>query len=207
MVGTGYSGNGVTFGTVAARVLADIVATRVNPCAELYAPTRPLGARQWAKYAAQNLPAAWTLVTDMLPLPASSSIDDPKPGEGRLLRIGGEKAAAARDRNGGSTSFRRRARTWGVRWPGTMSSGHGTALVTGRDTTWTARYCMGPRPRRSKASRHLPAQETSVSIGLRSPCAELHTAIGHEPTPKLSYLCSSARDAHSFAPRGPDKQC
>jgi Rieske Fe-S protein len=100
MVGTGYSGNGVTFGTVAARVLADTVATRVNPYAELYAPTRPLGARQWAKYAAQNLPAAWTLVTDMLPLPASSSIDDLKPGEGRLLRIGGEKAAAARDRNG-----------------------------------------------------------------------------------------------------------
>jgi nitrite reductase/ring-hydroxylating ferredoxin subunit len=100
VVATGYSGNGLTFGTVAAQVVADIIAGRVNPYAELYSPTRPLGARQWAKYAAQNLPAAWTLVTDRLPLPASTSADDLKPGEGRVMRIDREKAAAARDRNG-----------------------------------------------------------------------------------------------------------
>ncbi len=100
IVGTGHSGNGLTFGTVAAQMAADIIAGRVNPYAELYSPTRPLGARQWAKYAAQNLPAAWTLVTDMLPLPVSTSTDDLKAGEGRLMRIGAEKAAAARDRNG-----------------------------------------------------------------------------------------------------------
>ncbi len=100
VVATGYSGNGLTFGTVAAQVVADIIAGRVNPYAELYSPTRPLGPRQWAKYAAQNLPAAWTLVTDRLPLPASTSADDLKPGEGRVMRIDREKAAAARDRHG-----------------------------------------------------------------------------------------------------------
>jgi glycine/D-amino acid oxidase-like deaminating enzyme/nitrite reductase/ring-hydroxylating ferredoxin subunit len=97
---TGYAGNGLTFGTLAAQILVDAIAGRENPYAPLYAPDRLLGAKQWAKYAAQNLPAAWTLVTDMLPLPVLASADDLKPGEGRILRIAGDKVAAARDGDG-----------------------------------------------------------------------------------------------------------
>jgi glycine/D-amino acid oxidase-like deaminating enzyme/nitrite reductase/ring-hydroxylating ferredoxin subunit len=100
LVATGFAGNGLTFGTVAATVLADQIAGLANPCAALYAPDRLLGAKQWAKYAAQNLPAAWTLVTDLLPLPALASVEDLKAGEGRVLRVAGEKVAAARDADG-----------------------------------------------------------------------------------------------------------
>jgi len=100
LLATGFSGNGMTFGTVAAQLLSDTIAGRANAYAPLYAPDRLLGARQWAKYAAQNLPAAWTLVSDLLPLPKASSVDDLQPGEGRVIRIHGEKTAAARDREG-----------------------------------------------------------------------------------------------------------
>jgi glycine/D-amino acid oxidase-like deaminating enzyme/nitrite reductase/ring-hydroxylating ferredoxin subunit len=100
MVATGYAGNGLTFGTLAAQLLVDAVGGRPNPYSALYAPNRLLAAKQWAKYAAQNLPAAWTLVADMLPLPINTSVDTLKPGEGRLVRIRGEKVAAARDREG-----------------------------------------------------------------------------------------------------------
>ena len=100
LLATGYSGNGLTFGTVAAQLLVDIIAERPNPYAALYATNRALAARQWAKYAAQNLPAAWTLVTDRLPLPVKNTADDLKPGEGRIIRINGEKTAAARDVDG-----------------------------------------------------------------------------------------------------------
>jgi Rieske Fe-S protein len=99
-LGTGYAGNGLTFGTVAAQVLVDAVAGRANPYAPLYAPDRLLRAKQWAKYAAQNLPAAWTLVTDMLPLPGLASVEELEPGEGRVLRVGGEKVAASRAGDG-----------------------------------------------------------------------------------------------------------
>jgi glycine/D-amino acid oxidase-like deaminating enzyme/nitrite reductase/ring-hydroxylating ferredoxin subunit len=100
LVATGYSGNGLTFGTLAAQLLVDAIGGRPNPYAALYAPNRLLGAKQWAKYAAQNLPAAWTLVADMLPLPMNRSVDTLKPGEGRVIRVAGEKTAAARDLNG-----------------------------------------------------------------------------------------------------------
>ena len=97
---TGYAGNGLTFGTVAAQLIADLIADRANPYTELYSPNRALGARQWAKYAAQNLPAAWTLVADTLPLPLGVSIEDVKPGEGKIVRVNGQKVAAARDASG-----------------------------------------------------------------------------------------------------------
>jgi glycine/D-amino acid oxidase-like deaminating enzyme/nitrite reductase/ring-hydroxylating ferredoxin subunit len=100
LIASGYGGNGMTFGTVAAQVLADIVRGVSNPYIELYAPNRMMAARQWAKYAAQNLPAAWTLVSEMLLHPRATSLEDLKPGEGRVVMLNGAKVAAARDRAG-----------------------------------------------------------------------------------------------------------
>jgi glycine/D-amino acid oxidase-like deaminating enzyme/nitrite reductase/ring-hydroxylating ferredoxin subunit len=97
---TGYSGNGLTFGSVAAQVLADLIRGISNPFAEIYSPQRTLGPRQWAKYAAQNLPAAWTLVSDSFPHPRAATLEGLKPGEGRVVRVNGETVAAARDANG-----------------------------------------------------------------------------------------------------------
>jgi glycine/D-amino acid oxidase-like deaminating enzyme/nitrite reductase/ring-hydroxylating ferredoxin subunit len=97
---TGYSGNGITFGTVAARLFTDVIRGTGSAYAEIYSPDRMMAPRQWAKYAAQNLPAAWTLVSDLLPLPRAESLDDLQPGEGRVVRLDGQKVAATRDRSG-----------------------------------------------------------------------------------------------------------
>jgi glycine/D-amino acid oxidase-like deaminating enzyme/nitrite reductase/ring-hydroxylating ferredoxin subunit len=97
---TGYAGNGLTFGTVAAQVLSDLIRGAGSAHAEWYAPSRALAAREWAKYAAQNLPAAWTLVTDLLPYRRVDSVDDLEPGEGRVVRLNGQKVAASRDADG-----------------------------------------------------------------------------------------------------------
>jgi nitrite reductase/ring-hydroxylating ferredoxin subunit len=100
LLGTGYAGNGLTFGTAAAQVLADIVRGLANPYAELFAPNRMMAARQWARYAAQNLPAAWTLVGDLLPHPRAASLDDLRAGDGRVVTFNGAKVAAARALDG-----------------------------------------------------------------------------------------------------------
>lgn len=97
---TGYAGNGLTFGTVAAQVLFELLRGGRSAYAELYAPARSLTARQWAKYAAQNLPAAWTLVSDMLPHARQGSLDEIAPGEGRVVRLDGRRVAASRDAGG-----------------------------------------------------------------------------------------------------------
>jgi glycine/D-amino acid oxidase-like deaminating enzyme len=41
LVGTGYAGTGLTFGTVAGLLLADLVLGHVNDCEDLYRPSRP----------------------------------------------------------------------------------------------------------------------------------------------------------------------
>jgi glycine/D-amino acid oxidase-like deaminating enzyme/nitrite reductase/ring-hydroxylating ferredoxin subunit len=96
---TGYSGNGMTFGSFAAQLLADLIRGVDTPYADIYSPHRTLGPRQWAKYAAQNLPAAWTLVSDSFPHPRGT-LDGLNPGEGRIVRINGETVAAARAADG-----------------------------------------------------------------------------------------------------------
>ena len=97
---TGYAGNGLTFGTVAAQVLCDTIRGVGSAYADWYSPTRTLPTREWAKYAAQNLPAAWTLVTDLLPYQRVDSVDDLEPGEGRVVRLHGQKVAASRTVDG-----------------------------------------------------------------------------------------------------------
>ncbi|MGH9175912.1 MAG: FAD-dependent oxidoreductase, partial [Vicinamibacterales bacterium] len=100
LLATGYGGNGLTFATVAAQLLCNAVRGAGSDCAEWYAPTRTLAPRQWAKYAAQNLPAAWTLVSDMLPHPRADSFEDLAPGDGRVVRVHGRNVAASRDTAG-----------------------------------------------------------------------------------------------------------
>jgi len=97
---TGYAGNGLTFGTVAAQLLCSLIRGVGTPYAEWYAPNRTLAPRQWAKYAAQNLPAAWTLVSDLIPSPRGESVDEIEPGEGKIIRLHGHKVAACRDHSG-----------------------------------------------------------------------------------------------------------
>jgi glycine/D-amino acid oxidase-like deaminating enzyme/nitrite reductase/ring-hydroxylating ferredoxin subunit len=97
---TGYSGNGLTFGSMAAQLLTDLIRGVDNPYAAIYSPQRTLAPRQWAKYAAQNLPAAWTLASDSFPQPRAMSLEGLKPGEGRIVRVNGETVAAARDATG-----------------------------------------------------------------------------------------------------------
>jgi nitrite reductase/ring-hydroxylating ferredoxin subunit len=100
LLGTGYAGNGLTFGTVAARLLTDLVRGVDNPHADVFAPNRIMGARQWAKYAAQNLPAAWTLMSDLFPHPRAAALHELHPGEGRVMTMNGARVAAARDADG-----------------------------------------------------------------------------------------------------------
>jgi glycine/D-amino acid oxidase-like deaminating enzyme/nitrite reductase/ring-hydroxylating ferredoxin subunit len=40
IIATGYAGNGMTFGTIAARVITDLIMGQENPLSDLYSPTR-----------------------------------------------------------------------------------------------------------------------------------------------------------------------
>jgi glycine/D-amino acid oxidase-like deaminating enzyme/nitrite reductase/ring-hydroxylating ferredoxin subunit len=99
-VGTGYSGTGLTFGTLAAMIASDLILGRDNPWVDVFDATRikPLAAAR--EFIAENVDFPAHLVSDRLKPPLPGSLEDVAPGEGKLLELAGEKCAVFRDESG-----------------------------------------------------------------------------------------------------------
>jgi glycine/D-amino acid oxidase-like deaminating enzyme/nitrite reductase/ring-hydroxylating ferredoxin subunit len=94
---TGYAGTGITFGTVAARLIADCVLAGSSALEDVYAPSRirPPGLTEAL---AENLRIGWRFLADRLrPEPGAADIQR---GQGRVVREGGAKVAVYRDGEG-----------------------------------------------------------------------------------------------------------
>jgi glycine/D-amino acid oxidase-like deaminating enzyme/nitrite reductase/ring-hydroxylating ferredoxin subunit len=94
-IATGDSGNGMTHGTIAGMLLADLISGRDNPWAHLYDPARKtLGALK--EFVRENVNVAVQYADLVTP----GEIDDVsaiRPGEGAILRRGAAKVAVYRD--------------------------------------------------------------------------------------------------------------
>lgn len=99
-VATGFGGNGTTFGTVAAMIVRDLALGRSNPWAELYTATRLKPLVSATTYLHENVDYPIHLVSDRLTPPEVKSLADIAPGEGKILRVGGERLAVYRDPRG-----------------------------------------------------------------------------------------------------------
>jgi glycine/D-amino acid oxidase-like deaminating enzyme/nitrite reductase/ring-hydroxylating ferredoxin subunit len=104
-VGTGASGNGLTYGTLAGMLLTDLIAGRPNPWQTLYDPARVRigGAREMLR---ENLNVATQYTTWLRPGQVSSE-SEIAPGSGAVLRVGLDRIAVYRDDDG--TLYRRKA--------------------------------------------------------------------------------------------------
>ncbi len=96
-VATGYSGTGLTFGTVAAMLLADLVVGREHPWANVFRPGRVKPIASARAVVKENLDVAWRFVADRLAGAASDTVSDVAVGEGKIVEIEGNKAAVYRD--------------------------------------------------------------------------------------------------------------
>lgn len=115
-VATGDSGNGVTHGTLAGLLIADLIMGRENPWAELYDPKRKL-VRSPGGWLRENANVAlqyrdWLGAGDM------RDVDALAPGEGAVLRRGVHRVAAYRNGDGDVRMFSARCPHLGcaVRW-------------------------------------------------------------------------------------------
>ena len=100
---TGYAGNGITQGTMAAMVLADQIAGRDNPLGQLLDATRIKPLASAGAVLSENLDYPKHMLADRLPGSVGSGADALKaiaPGEGRVLAIGKERLAVYRNGNG-----------------------------------------------------------------------------------------------------------
>jgi glycine/D-amino acid oxidase-like deaminating enzyme/nitrite reductase/ring-hydroxylating ferredoxin subunit len=100
LMATGFAKWGMTGGTAAAMILADRILGRENSWAELFDPNRfkPLAAGR--RLVTENLQAGLRFAGDRLTKPGRRPIEDLRPGEGDIVRAGGERVAAYRDDDG-----------------------------------------------------------------------------------------------------------
>lgn len=106
-IATGYSGNGMTFGTVAGMMLSDLVLGRQNPYAELFDPRRVKPIASGIDYVRENKDYFVHLAKDRLTnanADADALSEVPR-NEGRIVVIDGRKYAVYRDAHGGVHSL------------------------------------------------------------------------------------------------------
>ena len=97
---TGYAGNGMTFGTLAAIMLSDAILGRKNPWAELFDPSRKaIGQSTW-DYLQENADYPYYLIRDRFAGADARSLRSIRRGEGRIIEGDGSKVAAYRDQSG-----------------------------------------------------------------------------------------------------------
>jgi Rieske Fe-S protein len=101
-VATGYSGTGMTFGTLAGMIHSDLILGRANPYQDLYDPKRLMATASIIELVKENVDYPVHLVKDRLKATASasSSLAELRKGEGRILELAGEKTAVYRDDQG-----------------------------------------------------------------------------------------------------------
>ena len=99
---TGYSGQGMTFGTLGAMIVADLVTGAANPWAELFDARRRRPHMTAREFLTENLRFPKHVIADRLTSHdvEGRQTDDVHAGEAKILEIGGRKVAAYRDESG-----------------------------------------------------------------------------------------------------------
>jgi glycine/D-amino acid oxidase-like deaminating enzyme/nitrite reductase/ring-hydroxylating ferredoxin subunit len=98
-VATGFSGNGITYGTIAGRLIADLVLDQPNDWARLYEPGR-VKLRAAGEFVRENATTAAHYAELVTPGEAGDETEI-APGQGAVLREGLQKVAVYRDEAGG----------------------------------------------------------------------------------------------------------
>ncbi|HUR56957.1 MAG TPA: FAD-dependent oxidoreductase [Opitutaceae bacterium] len=98
--GTGFAGNGMTFGTLSAMMAVDAVKKRRNPWQDLFDPGRKKVRGGAWRYVTENKDYPFYFVRDWLAGSEGKSLRSLKRGQGKILNLDGKKVAAFRDERG-----------------------------------------------------------------------------------------------------------
>ncbi|MBU8882652.1 FAD-dependent oxidoreductase [Kaistella sp. DKR-2] len=96
-IATGYNGNGMTWGTLAAGIIADLIDGTESRLAETVSPSRlefTASAREFVK---ENADVVFHLIKDRFAADKKAELDSLKKGEGKIIVFEGKNVAAYRD--------------------------------------------------------------------------------------------------------------
>lgn len=99
-IATGFSTDGLTYGTLAGMIISDAILGNNNPWAKIYDPHRHTPIKSAGRFIKEN---ANVLVQYVKDIPFKAEVKDAssiRPGEGKTVEMNGEKYAIYRDDNG-----------------------------------------------------------------------------------------------------------
>jgi Rieske Fe-S protein len=100
LAATGFAGNGMTFGTLAALMATDAVLGKRNPWSDLFSVNRKkIRGGTW-DYITENVDYPYYMLRDWLKGPEAQQTFQVKRGEGKILQIEGQRVACSRNDKG-----------------------------------------------------------------------------------------------------------
>jgi glycine/D-amino acid oxidase-like deaminating enzyme/nitrite reductase/ring-hydroxylating ferredoxin subunit len=100
-IATGFSGDGMTFGSVSGEIITNLILGHADPRAELFKPSRVKPLAGAAHFVKENVDVALRFVLDRLPGAQRTELEELPAGQGRVVQIDHKKVAAYRDDSGG----------------------------------------------------------------------------------------------------------
>ncbi|MFN3404487.1 MAG: FAD-dependent oxidoreductase [Cytophagaceae bacterium] len=97
-VATGFSGDGLVYGPIAAIILSDLIQGKKNDWLKAYDSTRFTPVASAFDFIKENVDVAKQFIADRL-TGDEGSIETLAPGEGKIIRVNGERMAVAKDHN------------------------------------------------------------------------------------------------------------
>lgn len=99
-IATGFAADGLVWGTLAARLIADEIAGRDTELGRLLSPRRFTPVKSAQVWLAENKTVATELIKTILPGHAAGELVAVAPGEGRIVEVDGDHVAAYRSPEG-----------------------------------------------------------------------------------------------------------
>ena len=99
-IATGFSGNGMTFGTLGAMIASDAILGRPNPWADLFEPGRSALRRQAWEYIKENADYPYYLIRDRFAGATHRALRTIPRGTGEVTEVHGQPAAVYRGLDG-----------------------------------------------------------------------------------------------------------
>jgi len=99
-VATGFSGNGITFGTLAGMMIRDAIVGHKNPWHDLFDAGRLQTRGGIWNYLTENIDYPYYMIKDRLMESENQPLDSLKPCQGSVLKLDGQRVAVYRDADG-----------------------------------------------------------------------------------------------------------
>ena len=94
---TGFNGNGMMLGSIAAKILTDLILGKLTKYEKVFSPSRIKPIDGFTEFVKENADVAYHFIADRFKVHQTDSIKRLGPGTGKVVEVDGQKIAAYKD--------------------------------------------------------------------------------------------------------------